>query len=116
MHGKTKYSRTNRVKKNSCQSAFNISLLCNVFDFLFENLPLNKMYNVFSSCFSMYSPSLALFNFDTDDLFCVKCQETRNVSLLRYQTPTSPLKNETISEFFFNKLKCVLRSYSQYLY
>ena len=87
-----------------------------MFDFLFENLPLNKMYNVFSSCFSMYSPSLALFNFDTDDLFCVKYQETRNVSLLQYQTPTSPLKNETISEFFFNKLKCVLRSYSQYLY
>ena len=40
------------------------------------------MYNVFASCFSMYSPSLALFNFDTDDLFCVKYQETRNVSLL----------------------------------
>ena len=71
-----------------------------MFDFLFENLPLNKMYKVFYVfyCFSMYSPSLALFNFDTDDLFY---QETRNVSLLRYQTPTSVLKNETISEFFF---------------
>ena len=32
-------------KKNSWQFAFNI--LCNVFDFLFENLPLSKMYNVF---------------------------------------------------------------------
>ena len=32
-----------------------------MFDFLFENFPLNKMYNVFSSCYSMYSPSLALF-------------------------------------------------------
>ena len=64
----------------------------------------------------MYSPSLALFNFDTDDLFCVKYRETRNVSLLRYQTTTSLLKNETIPEFFFDKLKCVLRSYSQYLY
>ena len=62
----------------------------------------------------MYSPSLALFNFDTDDLFCEKYQETRNVSLLRYQKPTSLLKNEMISEFLFNKLKCVLRSYSQY--
>ena len=69
-----------------------------------ENLPRNKMYNVFSSCFSMYSPSLALFNFDTDDLFCVKYQETRNVSLLRYQTLTCLLKNETISEFFLTNL------------
>ena len=116
VHSKTKYCCTNWVKKNSWQFAFNISLLCNVFDFLFENLPLNKMYNVFSSCFSMYSTSLALFNFDIEDLFCVKYQETRNISLLQYQTPTSLLKNETISEFFLNKLKCVLRSYSQYLY
>ena len=35
--------------------------ICDVFDFLFENLPLNTMYNVFSSCYSMYSPVLALF-------------------------------------------------------
>ena len=46
-------------QENSWQFAFNI--LCNVFDFLLENLPLNKMYNVFSSCYSMYSASLALF-------------------------------------------------------
>ena len=50
VHGKTKYSRTNWVKKNSWQFAINI--LCNVFDFLFENLSLNKMYNVFSSCWT----------------------------------------------------------------
>ena len=101
MHGKSKCSRTNCVKKNSWQFAFNISLLCHVFDFLFENLPLSNNYNVFSSCFSIYSPSLALFNFDTDDLFCVKYQETRNVSLLRYETPTSLLKNEHDIRVFF---------------
>ena len=32
-----------------------IYYVMHVFDFLFENLPLNKMYNVFSSCYSMYS-------------------------------------------------------------
>ena len=37
VHGKTKYSRTNWVKQNRFQFAFKI--LCNVFHFLFENLP-----------------------------------------------------------------------------
>ena len=58
VNGKTKYSLTNWVKKNSWQFAFSIS--CNVFHFLFDNLRLNKMYNVFSNSYSMYSPSLAL--------------------------------------------------------
>ena len=60
-------------KKNSWQFAFNI--LCNVFDFLFENLPLSKMYNVF--------PVVILciqLCFNTDDLFCVKYEETRKCS------------------------------------
>ena len=58
VQGKTKCICMNRIKKNSWQFAFNI--LCNVFHFLFENLPLNKTYNVFSSCYSMYSASLVL--------------------------------------------------------
>ena len=56
----------------------------------------------------MFSPVVILcirlrlhyFNFDTDDVFCVKYGETRKVSLLWYQTPGSLLKNEAISEFF----------------
>ena len=58
MHGKTKTVARIESRKTG-QFAFNI--LCNVFDFVFENLPLNKMYNVFSSCYSMYSALLALF-------------------------------------------------------
>ena len=40
VHGKTKYTRTNWVQQNCWQFAFNI--LCNVFDFLFENHPLKN--------------------------------------------------------------------------
>ena len=109
VHGKTKYSR----KKNSWQFAFNI--LCNVFEFLFENLSLNKMY-VFSNSYSMYSPSLALFLLDTNVLFCVKYQETKQCSLLQYQTPRSRLlKNKAIAEFFLISLD-VFWNCSQYLY
>ena len=88
---KTKYSHTNavliktkcmvrqntvaRIESRKTAGSLPLIFLCNVFDFLFENLPLNKMYNVLSSCYC--------FNFDIDDLFCVKYQETRKVSLLR---------------------------------
>ena len=48
----------------------------------------------------MYSPSLALFNFDTDDLFCVKYQETRNVSLLGIKHWQICEKRDDIQGFF----------------
>ena len=57
MHGKTK-----TVERIELRITAHGSLpLIFVFDFLFEKLSLNKMYNVFSSCYSMYSASLALF-------------------------------------------------------
>ena len=93
VHGKTKYSRMNCVKKNSWQFAFNI--LCNVFDFLFENLPLNKTY-VFSCIRLMIC-------------FVWNINKTRKVSLLRYQTPRSLLKKR--GDIF----QWLLRSYSQYI-
>ena len=102
VHGKTKYSRTNRVKKNSWQFCF--KMLYNVFDFLFENRPLNKMYNVFSSCYSMQSPSLALFKLWHWRFVLCEISRNEKCSLLQYQTPRSLLKNKAIAEKIEMKL------------
>ena len=42
-----------RKTAGSLQLMYYVSLMC-LIDFLFENLPLNKMYNVFSSCLCIH--------------------------------------------------------------
>ena len=59
VHGKTKTVARIESRKTAASLPLIYYVMC--LTFLFENLPLNKMYNVFSSCYSMYSASLALF-------------------------------------------------------
>ena len=50
-----------------------------MFEFLFENLPMNKIYDMCSPVVILCI-QLRMHYFNTDDLFCVKYQETRKCS------------------------------------